>query len=178
MELHLNVIVDHVSTPALSPKNGSDLNGNDYTVARVRDGFEASWLAQRRTKRSPEVHVIHGSLFLNRIAAIRGCGPCNPDLARHGTGFIGNLAIGPHLGCELATCIANKRSPRVENNDIVTDHYAAGPPTIIIDRCFEPLFFLVSRPTLTLPGGRDWTYSPPSKKLKWKVYAKIYQVYV
>lgn len=51
--------------------------------------------------------------------------PCNSDLARHATRFYWQFSIGPHLGYE-ATCIANKRSPRVKNNDIVTDHYAAG----------------------------------------------------
>lgn len=60
----------------------------------------------------------------NPIAAIRGRGPCNSDLARHGTRFYWQFSIGPHLGYE-ATCIANKRSSRVKNNDIVTDHYAA-----------------------------------------------------
>ena len=62
-----------------------------------------------------------------RIASsnpIRGRGPCNSDLARHGTRFYWQFSIGPHLGYE-AMCIANKRSSRVKNNDIVTDHYAA-----------------------------------------------------
>lgn len=94
---------------------------------------------------------------LNRIAAaIRG----NPDLARHGTRFIGNLAIGPHLGCELATCIANKRSPRVENNDIVTDHYAAGAQRLLSTVASSlSLFPRLSSNVSVTAGGRDQTYS-------------------